>query len=261
MPRSERAVSILMYHSISEGVGPTCIAPTIFRWQMAALADCGYHVIALTDLAAWARGDHELPERSVVITFDDGYEDFATVAFPELQTRGWTATVFLPAGMLGGNADWETQTNGPPQRPLMSWKTVAELARRGIDFGGHGVTHADLTSLPLEAARDEIVNSKRGIEACAGCHVTCFAPPYGRLNTAVRAEVSKLYLAAVGTTMARTRRTSDVYNLPRIEMWYFRDERRWRAYLQGGAKGYFLYRQALRRLRMMAKASYRALSL
>jgi peptidoglycan/xylan/chitin deacetylase (PgdA/CDA1 family) len=96
MHGSEGKVSILMYHSISDGPGPTCIAPTTFRRHMAALADCGYHIVSLADIAAWKRGDHGLPERSVALTFDDGYEDFATVVFPELQARGWTVTVFLP---------------------------------------------------------------------------------------------------------------------------------------------------------------------
>jgi hypothetical protein len=91
------------------------------------------------------------------------------------------------------------------------------------------------------------------IEESAGCRVTCFAPPYGKTNPAVRAEVSRHYLAAVGTSMARAQRTSDVYDLPRIEMWYFRSKRRWRAYLEGGAHGYFTLRKALRRVRALAQ--------
>src|SRR5262249_32706715 len=88
-------VDILMYHSISDGVGPTCIAPVVFRHQMATLAACGYHPVSLTACAAWVRGEGTLPARAVVLTFDDGFDDFATVAFPVLQARGWTATVFL----------------------------------------------------------------------------------------------------------------------------------------------------------------------
>ena len=91
------------------------------------------------------------------------------------------------------------------------------------------------------------------IEEFAGCRVTSFAPPYGRMSPAVRAEVSRQYLAAVGTVMGRARRTSDIYDLPRIEMWYFRHERRWRAYLEGGARGYFIVRKALRKVRTLAK--------
>jgi peptidoglycan/xylan/chitin deacetylase (PgdA/CDA1 family) len=249
---SARDINILMYHSISDGPGPTCIPPHIFRAQMAALDACRYRAISLADLAAWMRGEREITERAVVITFDDGFDDFASVAFPELHARGWTATVFLPTGRIGGTDAWQASTGYSPARPLMTWKTVAELASLGMDFGGHGVSHTDLTSLAPAAARQEIVACKRMIEELAGCRVTGFAPPYGKTNPAVRAEVSRHYLLAVGTGLARAQRTSDVYDLPRVEMWYFRSQRRWRAYLEGDARGYFTLRKALRRVRALA---------
>jgi hypothetical protein len=88
--------------------------------------------------------------------------------------------------------------------------------------------------------------------------VTSFAPPYGKTNAAIRAEIRQHYRVAVGTTLARARHTSDVYNLPRIEMWYFRDPRRWRAYLEGRAEGYFFLRQALRHIRTLSTFGQRA---
>lgn len=254
------AIDILMYHSISDGAGPTCIAPTIFRDHLAILADCGYAPVSPGALAAWMAGEASLPRRPVVLTFDDGFADFATAAFPALQAHNWTATVFLPTAHIGGTDAWEPHTPRCPARALLSWDTVAELARMGIEFGAHGVTHTDLTTLPPAVVREEIVQCKRRLEECTGCPVTSFAPPYGRTNTAVCTEIRQHYRVAVGTTLARTRRTSDMYNLPRIEMWYFRDPRRWRAYLEGRARGYFVVRQALRHVRALMAVGHRAAS-
>jgi peptidoglycan/xylan/chitin deacetylase (PgdA/CDA1 family) len=249
-------VNILMYHSISEGTEPTCIPPSTFRQQLTALADLGYHAVSLADCAAWIRGTGQLPERPVVITFDDGYDDFAEMAFPEIAARGWTATVFLPARKIGGVDDWNMDAGRSSARRLMTWKTAAALARMGITFGGHGLNHTELTLLSRQAMCEEIVQCKRLIEDHTGYPVTSFAAPYGRTNRAVRAEIRQHYLEAVGTDLARAQPTSDVYNLPRIEMWYFRDEGRWRAYLQGRSKGYFVLRQALRKIRTTAAAGF-----
>ena len=95
--------------------------------------------------------------------------------------------------------------------------------------------------------------AQRCLEDCIGRPVTSFAAPYGRTNPAVRAEIRRHYQAAVGTGLARARPTSDLYDLPRIEMWYFRNPGLWRSHLIGGARGYFLLRQVRRRARALCR--------
>jgi peptidoglycan/xylan/chitin deacetylase (PgdA/CDA1 family) len=242
MPRIQ-SVNILMYHSISQGSGPTCIAPDTFRAQMAVLEECGYRAVALADLAGWLRGEQALPARPVVLTFDDGFEDFASHAFPQLAARGWTATVFLPAGLAGKSAGWDGHCTG---RRVMSWETVSKLAEQGVDFGGHGICHVDLTRLSPEAARGEIAGSGQMIAERVGRPVRSFAVPFGRTSATVQAEIRRQYPLAVGTRLAQARRWSDPHDLPRIEMHYFRDISRWRMHLQGRARVYFAVRQVLR---------------
>lgn len=242
-------VNVLMYHSISDNPGPTSIPAETFRGQMAALADCGYQPVSLTDFAAWHRDGVALPERPVVITFDDGFADFAETAFPALRDRGWSATVFLPTGKVGGSEDWDDPT---APRPLMGWDEVAALARDGIAFGGHSVTHADLTALPPDEMRHEVRACADAIERHVGGAPACFAPPYGRSNAAVLAAIRERYTVSVGTRLGRAGRDSDLFDLPRIEMHYFRDIARWRAYLEGRADWYLAARQGLRRIRRMA---------
>jgi peptidoglycan/xylan/chitin deacetylase (PgdA/CDA1 family) len=241
-----------MYHSVSEGAGPTCIPAETFRGQMAALAACGYRAVTLRELVPCFRGGPWPADRVVALTFDDGFQDFATVAAPELGARGWSATVFLPAAKVSGAADWEG-AGGSRSRPLLSWGQVRELAAVGVEFGAHGLRHADLTALPPEDAREEVAGSKRRIEDEVGRPVVSFAAPYGRTTPAVRAEVGRHFQAAVGTALGAAGPASDPYDLPRLEMWYFRNPRRWRAYLEGGARGYFLLRQVLRRVRGLVR--------
>jgi peptidoglycan/xylan/chitin deacetylase (PgdA/CDA1 family) len=246
------AFDILMYHSISEGPGPTSISPQTFREQLSALAERGYRGITLAELAGWLRGEGRPTDKAVVLTFDDGFTDFADVAFPELQARGWPATVFLPAGKAGEIADFDRWPGRAPRR-LLSWHAVADLARAGAEIGSHSVSHPDLTALRLDDAREEIVESGRRIEDRIGRAVTSFAAPYGRTNAAIRALIRQHYRVAVSAELARARVTADPHHLPRIEMWYFSDLPKWQSYLDGGARGYFLLRQALRRLRKFVR--------
>jgi peptidoglycan/xylan/chitin deacetylase (PgdA/CDA1 family) len=246
------SVPVLMYHSISDGPGPTRIAPEVFRKQMDILEESGYRVVSLTELGEWMRGLRDLPPRCTALTFDDGFLDFATTAFPELHRRKWPATVFLPVGHLGGTDRWDSSRRGATAKPLMDWGTVANLAVAGVDFGAHSVTHRDLTQLRGDELADEVLRPKSMIEERLSRPVASFAAPFGRSSAMVDNLVRQHYRQAVGTELARARRQSDPYAIPRIEMWYFRDPQRWAAFLRGDARTFLLARRLLRRLRRIA---------
>jgi peptidoglycan/xylan/chitin deacetylase (PgdA/CDA1 family) len=253
-------VDVLMYHSISSEPGPTSIAASTFREQMRSIADSGCGVVPFSSFRAWQRGELELPARAVMLTFDDGFADFADAAFPILDAHGFAATVFLPTGRLGGREDWHG-ANSPP-RPLMSWDVVRDLAARGVEFGGHSVTHADLTQLSAAELRREIASSQAHIAAELGKPPTTFAPPYGHVNASVLREVALHAEVSAGTGLGRADRTSSAVDTPRIEMHYFRNGKLWRAYLQNRAGWYLRSRRLARWLRqqIVSRASPRSVN-
>ncbi len=247
-PSNPLAVHVLMYHSVSDGPGPTCIPLRTFREQMAAIDRQSYQVVSLAEFTAWHDGERELPNRVVVLTFDDGFADFAETAFPELKARGWTATVFIPTSLVGEDESWQGRLPSP--RRLMSWSQIEELAGEGIDFGSHAMTHPDLTRLDLEQARREIREPRDAIQQRLGGPPTIsFAPPYGRCNEVLRNEIRKWYRVSVGVTLQRAGRHCDRYDVPRLEMHYFRNIRLWNAFLDGRADWYLAARRVVRKIR------------
>jgi peptidoglycan/xylan/chitin deacetylase (PgdA/CDA1 family) len=235
-------VAVLAFHSISPAPGPTSIDADTFRMQLDLLGETGFASMNCRDFLAWHQGRGAGAKR-VLITFDDGFADFATTAYPILRERGFGAIVFVPTGKLGQRDDW--RGGHAPPRPLMSWATVGDLALAGVEFGGHGVTHADLTRLSPEQRREEIERSAQDLADRLGRRPTSFAPPYGRVNSSVLADVARVYELAFGTRFDRARAQRDRFDVPRIEMHYFRAERHWGAFLRG-ERSYFLARRALR---------------
>jgi peptidoglycan/xylan/chitin deacetylase (PgdA/CDA1 family) len=131
----------------------------------------------------------------------------------------------------------------------MSWMQVADLAKEGIDFGGHSVTHADLTRLSVNELQREIRQCREDIEQWIGRSPKSFAPPYGRSRHRERDEIQKWFDMSLGTKLSRAGRHCDRYDVPRIEMHYFRDLKRWRDFLDGRGESYFLARRLLRGLK------------
>ncbi len=240
-------VDILMYHSISGAGGPTSIDPGTFAMQMQAIARAGVPVISLDFLLAARAGGAALPARSVILTFDDGFQDFADAAWPVMSRHGFTPVVYLPTGWVGRSEGWRGIAE-PPRR-LMSWDTIRALAEDGVVFGSHTISHPDLNALAPEALAQELDLSRDDIETRLGRKAAHFAPPYGRANARVRAAIAARYRTSVGTALAEAGPTSDIADLPRIEMFYFTDRGRWESHLAGQGAAYLARRRMLRAAR------------
>lgn len=179
---------VLMYHSVA-AEGPAALAdwrtaPEDFERQLIFLRRRGYRSVGLDEWDRAARGGGALSGRPVLITFDDGYRDFAETAWPILQRNGFGAHVFLVAGEAGGSADWD-RFYGAPQ-PLMDWPTIARLAGEGVTFGSHLMQHRPLDRLSFAEAAAQLRQSREMIEGHTGMEVTSLAPPYGVVPEAMR---------------------------------------------------------------------------
>ena len=236
---------VLTYHSISNAGGPTSIPPDVFAMQMQTLADLGRRSLRLSEFISWHDGRIGKDD-GVLITFDDAFEDFAEVAAPVLKHHDFSALVFVPTRRLGSPEGW-IGANDPP-RPLMDWATVKALADDGIEFGGHSRTHANLTKLSAADREDEIAGCAADLSAQTGKPVEGFAAPYGRVSPEVVETIGRHYRMAFGTRLALPRRGQDRFDIPRIDMHYFRDRAHWAGLLQGH-RNYLRLRQILRAVR------------
>ena len=134
----------------------------------------------------------------------------------------------------------------------MSWPEIRGLAGQGVAFGGHSVSHTDLTRLSQADLVREVRQCREDIEHHTGSKAISFAPPYGRCGAREVEEIRKSFAMSLGVTLNRAARDCDIYDVPRIEMHYFRDVKIWKRFLEGNAKAYFGTRRALRGLKRFA---------
>lgn len=245
---ADPVVDILMYHSISANGGATAIAPDTFAMQMQAIADAQVPVITLDEYLAVRAGHLALGgPRAVIVTFDDGFQDFADVAWPVMRALRFRPIVYLPTDYIGGVEGW--RGIGSPPRKLMDWPTIAGLADQGVIFGSHTQTHPDLTSLSDAGLSRELSRSQSLIAERLNRPVDHIAPPYGLADARVRNAIGQVYRTSVSTRLATAGRGDDLLDLPRIEMFYFTDPARWAAHLAGRGGGYLAKRRMLRAVR------------
>jgi peptidoglycan/xylan/chitin deacetylase (PgdA/CDA1 family)/GT2 family glycosyltransferase len=179
---------ILAYHRIAAD-GPASlrryrVPPERLEAQLAYLHSRGYRGVTLDVWRAALAARTPLPDAAVALTFDDGYRDFLTEAWPLLRRYGFPATVFLVSDAVGGAAAWDA-AHGEPA-PLLSWPEVRRLRDEGVAFASHGASHRALVDLSVEEALREGARAKARLERVLGDPVTTVAYPYGEHDAVVR---------------------------------------------------------------------------
>jgi peptidoglycan/xylan/chitin deacetylase (PgdA/CDA1 family)/GT2 family glycosyltransferase len=184
----EMRLPVLLYHHVGPprpGTIPgLTVSPQRFERHVRWLARRGYTGIRASDWARWRREGKGLPEKPVLLTFDDGYADLTEYAFPVLRRYGFSAAVFIVTGQVGGTNTWD-EARGYGTMRLMTADQIRYWAAQGIEFGAHSRTHADLTPLPAHELADEVIGSRNDLAAVLGSPVVSFAYPYGFHSQAV----------------------------------------------------------------------------
>jgi peptidoglycan/xylan/chitin deacetylase (PgdA/CDA1 family) len=245
---------ILMFHAIDDAPGPTCFPPWLFRRAMAKLRAHDYRTLGFSEAAALLRERQPLPERSVVLTFDDGDATVYQRAWPVLQEHGMTATVFVLPGPGGATAG-EPARSFLGRRLLTAGETV-ELHRGGIELGSHTLHHPVLPHLSDAALDVELRDSRAAIEDLLGTSVSSFAYPYGRHDRRCRRIVGRYFACACTDALGLAGPGNDVLALPRVEAHYLRHERLFDLIFTSRLPWYLRLRNFPRRIRRALLAPF-----
>ena len=205
-------VPILMYHYIANNPNPKdltrntlSVPPDKFEAQMDYLSKNGYTPISLDTLYGIFNKQTTSPSKPIVLTFDDGYRDFYTTAFPILRRFNFHAVSFIATGLVGGGY-------------YMNWGQIKEIAQTGlVTFEAHTVSHANLPSLSLSNVIKQLQDSKNIVQSQTGYPVNFIAYPFGATNGSVQSAAQKVgFAGGLGTWFGKASGPS--FNMPRMRI-------------------------------------------
>lgn len=248
------SLPVLTFHALDDRRSAISLSPGVFQRGMARLYESGYQTLSLLEAADCLQRGAPFPDRSLVLTFDDGYQTVYDEAFPVLQRYGLSATVFLTVGEKGP-VNPTNQLPSLSDRSMLTWHQIREMQRWGIAFGAHALTHPDLTRLPVERIEVEVLGSKTIIEDALGVRVDCFAYPYGRYDRRVRNMAQQHFACACSDRLGLITLKSDPYALERVDAYYLRTERLFGVMLTWLFPWYVRARSIPRRIRRAVQPS------
>jgi peptidoglycan/xylan/chitin deacetylase (PgdA/CDA1 family) len=240
-------IPILTFHSLDNSESVLSFPPQLFRRGLTMLHEQGYTTMSLRKAAESMRHGEPLPERSLILTFDDGFESIYSEALPVLQECRMTATVFIIGGTMA-SADRSSPYFG---RATLTSRQMRGMHECGIDIGSHSLTHPDLTKLSQDRIEAEIRDSKKIIEDQLGASVYSFAYPFGRYDTRSRRVAGQTFDCACSASLGIASSGSDVYALKRVDAYYLRREKTFNLILSRFFPAYVWSRNVPRRIRQM----------
>ncbi len=207
---------IITYHYVENVADPgdktrikLNINPLIFENQLREMHEASYSSYFVSDVPRILKGKEKISDHSIILTFDDGYEDFYINAYPLLKKYRMRGTIYIIANFIG-------------HQGFMSEREIREMIGSGlIEVGDHTLSHLDLTNIKPDVARHQIVDSKKALEDMFGIKVTTFAYPGGFYNPAVEEMVKEAsFEAAVSTKPGVYLNHDRLFTLPRVRAGY-----------------------------------------
>lgn len=208
--------AILTYHSIDDSGSPISVPASVFTRHVGWLRSGRVRVTSIPELLT-------LPPDAdaVALTFDDGFCSFGTDAAPLLQEL--PVTLFVVTDHVGRSNEWGGRpARGIPTLPLLDWPALARLADSGVTLGAHSRTHPDFATISPAAIDDELAGCAERLQRETGVAPELFAYPYGSLTPTAAAAVAAQFRWACTTELHSLRVHERRVELPRIDMYYFR---------------------------------------
>lgn len=204
-PLNITEIPVLNYHKVDDAVLALALTPQEFDAQMSYLYDQGFHTITPDQLLDYMRYGKALPDKPILITFDDGYLDNYSNAYGIMKKYGFTATIFIVTNLVGHDSRF------------MTWDQVREMQQNGFVFGSHTVDHLVLTKLSVDKVQQQLVQSSEEIERQIGTKPRYFAYPTGAYNREVEQLVRDAgYEGAFTIHFGEAGMESDPYAIERI---------------------------------------------
>lgn len=221
----------LLYHKIDVPSPDVLVRgaftyPSTFRKQVAYLSRSGFRFMTAGEMIEFYRREGRYPERSVAITFDDGWKDNFQNALPVLREFGARATVFLVTSCIGTTSDTVVAA-GEAAREHVSLDEIREMSAAGVEFGSHTVNHRLFDRIDENEIDAELTASKAQIEEITQLPCETFAYPAGKLTDHAAQAVENAGYTAAFATDEGSDEASDIFRLNRVEIlrrdrWMFR---------------------------------------
>jgi peptidoglycan/xylan/chitin deacetylase (PgdA/CDA1 family) len=229
----KRAI-ILMYHIVDNPRDTSeekyCCSVKNFERQMRYLRQSAFSPVSLDIYISSLRNNSPIPDNPIVITFDDGFEDFYRNAFPAAQKHDIPLTLFMVTEGIGGTNKWMHQ-RGKPKRKLLNQNELLSCAKAGVTIGSHTLTHPRLTEVDDKTANNEIKLSKMHLQDILQQEVKHFAYPYGLYDPNHLEIIEEAgYESACSTRSGFNRNNINLFELRRIEvygsdtLWHFKQK-------------------------------------